>query len=226
MRVLASARLIVALWWTALPALASATDAKPAAKLRGVLVTVDVSETPELKAWAAKATALVEKWHPIISEMLRSDGFTPPAKVQLVFRKDMKGIAEASGNQITIAASWLEQNPDDYGMVVHELTHVVQSYPANDAGWLVEGIADYVRFFHFEPRTKLDPIDPKRDNYRDGYRTAACFLAWLEKSHDKHIVRKLNQSLRRSEYKETLFKDYTGKTLDELWREFLASIKQ
>jgi len=106
-------------------------------------------------------------------------------------------------------------------MVVHELTHVIQSYPNSDAGWLVEGIADYVRFFHFEPKTKLGPIDPARESYRDGYRTTAVFLAWIERTHDKAIVRKLNDALRKSEYRYDLFKKHTGKSLDRLWADFL-----
>lgn len=186
-----------------------------------VRVTIDFSEAPELSEWAANAGKLVEKWNPLISEILKSDGFTPPPEVKLIFKKDMPGVAATSGATISIAANWIKQHPDDYGMVVHELTHVVQSYPRNNAGWLVEGIADYIRFFRYEPDTKLGPLDVRKANYRNGYRTAARFLAWLEKTHDPHIIRRLNSALRLSAYRETLFNDYTGKSLDELWARFI-----
>jgi len=41
-------------------------------------------------------------------------------------------------------------------MIVHELVHVVQAYPENRAnmGWLAEGIADYIRFWKYEPQTR------------------------------------------------------------------------
>ena len=199
-------------------------DPKPAA----VQVTVDVSEAPDLKEWGDKAKALVEKWHPIISGLLKSDGFTPPSQVKIVFKKDMNGVAYTSGNVITISARWVQRRPDDFGMVAHELTHVVQSYrhtPRN-AGWVVEGMADYIRFFKYEPKADLGPVNTGKAGYRDGYRTAAKFLDWIVKNHDKDIVVQLNQALRDADYKESLFKKDTGESLDELWDEFVDSMKK
>jgi hypothetical protein len=116
-------------------------------------------------------------------------------------------------------------HPDDWGMVIHELTHVIQDYrrPDRNPGWLVEGIADYVRFFHYEPGPSIGRFDPQGASYRDGYRTTARFLAWVEKAHQKDIVRKLNQALREERYKDELFKAYTGQPLDDLWAEFLKA---
>jgi arylsulfatase A-like enzyme len=223
MRTLPVVRLLVTtVVWAVLAAPAPADDKRPP---RAVQVTVDVSEVPELTEWADKARALVEKWHPLIADLLQSDGFTPPAEVKLVFKKKMRGIAYSSGRTITIAAAWLKENPGDYGMVVHELTHVIQAYrrTGDDAGWLVEGIADYVRFFRYEPGTKLGRLGV-RESYRDGYRTAARFLAWLEKTHDKDIVAKLNRALREGTYNEGLFRDWTGRGVDDLWADFRASL--
>jgi hypothetical protein len=193
-----------------------------------VKVIVDTSETPELTEWSRKAKKLVEEWHPRIARLLPSEGFTPPGDVKIVFKKDMKGVAFTSGRTITIAASWIKKHPDDYGMVVHELTHVVQAYPRapRDSGWLVEGIADYIRFFQFEPETRVTIPNPARASYRDSYRTAAKFLAWIEKTHDKAIVRKLNDALRNGKYRGELFKKYTSKTVDELWAAFIASLRK
>jgi hypothetical protein len=197
-------------------------------KLRPVEVTVDISETPELKEFADKAKELVEKWHPKIAELLKSEGFTPPSEVKVEFKKDMRGIAYTSGKTITISGAWIKKHPDDLGMVVHELTHVVQDYRRENrgAGWLVEGIADYVRYFKYEPDAKLGRINLEKASYKDGYGTAARFLAWIEKTHDKKIVASLNVALRKGEYKEELFKKYTEKSLDELWAEFLKAQKE
>ena len=200
----------------ALLSLAADDKARPAVK-----VVVDTSEVPEVAEWGKKAKSLVETWHPKVSELLKSDGFTPPNEVKIVFKKDMKGVAYASGKTITISANWIKAHPDDLGMVVHEMTHVIQAYRRGGPSWLVEGIADYVRFIHYEPKTRIR-IDTKKASYRDSYRTSAKFIGWVEKTHDKDLVRKLNEALRKGKYKDELFETYTKQTLDQLWAAFLV----
>ena len=51
------------------------------------------------------------------------------------------------------------------------------------------------------------------------------FLEWIEKTHGAGLVVKLNAALRKGAYREDLFKDSTGKTLDELWAAFVQSLK-
>ncbi len=187
-----------------------------------VQVIVDVSDAPEAKDWAEKAKALCEKWYPTIAEELKTDGFTPPRRVKLVFKDEKHGIAATTGSTIHINVNWIKKRPDDFGMVIHELTHVIQSYPKYDPSWLVEGIADYVRYWHYEPG-KGPKFDPRRSSYRQGYGVAAAFLAWVEKMHDKQIVPELNRALRAGKYKDELFKQYTGETLDQLWQDFVEA---
>jgi len=190
-----------------------------------VEVIVDTSAVPDLKKWGEEAGDVVRKWHPQISELLKSEKFTPPRKVTLIF-KEMEGIAGTSGDSIAISAQWVREHPDDQGMVIHELVHVIQAYPKYEHVWLVEGIADYIRYFHFEPKKDLGSIDVAKASYRDGYGTTARFLAWAEKKYDKELVRKLNAALRQTKYEEKLFDDYTGKPLDALWKEFVGTLKQ
>jgi hypothetical protein len=214
---------------TAIPLLAltlpiTAAGQAPAAAKVKVTVTVDTTEVPDLAPWADRAKRLCEQWYPKIAALLASDGYTPPERVRLVFKKDMKGVAGTAGTTILIASSWVERHPEDLGMVIHELTHVVQSYPSYRAGWLVEGIADHVRFITYEPDHSQPPIDPEKASYREGYRTTFRFLDWIVRTHDKHLIAQLNTALRQGHYKDDLFKDRTGKTLDELWKEFLATL--
>ena len=196
--------------------LALAREAPP------VFVTIDTSETPELKEWAEKAKKLVEEWHPKIAERLASEGYTPPAEVTIVFKKNMRGVAGTTGNKISVSAKWVTDHPDDFGMIIHEYTHVVQSYPKYDPVWMVEGVADYIRYHVMEPKN-APRFDARRQRYTDGYGVTAAFLAWAEKKYDKDLVTKFNVVLRQSTYKEELWKEYTGKTLDELWKEFVES---
>ena len=189
-------------------------------------ITVDTSETPDLDEWGKQARALCDKWYPKITELLPTDGFKPSTNVSLVFKKDMKGVAGTSRASIAISADYVRSHTNDFGMVIHELTHVVQAYPPNRAGWLVEGIADYIRLFHFEPDAPRPRINPDKASYRDAYKTTAIFLDWAQKQHDKELVKKLNAALREGRYRDELFKDCTGKTVDELWKEFTDTLRK
>ena len=186
-----------------------------------VKITVEIDEVPDVKEGAEKARDLCEKWYPIISETLASKDFTPPREVRIVFKDEKKGIAYTTGAKITVVADWIRKHPEDYGMVVHELCHVVQSYRGG-VGWITEGIADYVRYFKYEPKPTPPKIGSKA-KYTDGYKTSATFLAWLEKNKDKEIIRKLNELMRKGGYKPELFQEWTGSDLDALWKEFLTA---
>ena len=79
--------------------------------------------------------------------------------------------------------------------MVHEAAHVVQSYRGHgNPGWLVEGVADYVRFFKYEPEN-LGRIDPDRARYDASYRVSAAFLAYLADRYDPELVRSVNARL-------------------------------
>lgn len=187
-------------------------------------VNIDVTEAPELKPWMEEAQKLAAQWFPRIAEILATDDYAPPKTVNLVFKKGIDAPAYAAGNTITIKVEWIQQHPEDFGMVVHEMTHVIQQYKRTprDTGWLVEGIADYVRWWRYEPETPRPKIDPKKNSYRDSYRITAAFLAWAVGKYDRQLVRKLDKGLRSGTYNVDIWEKSTGKKLDDLWAEFVA----
>ncbi|MGE5609035.1 MAG: basic secretory protein-like protein [Bacillota bacterium] len=187
-------------------------------------IRVDTSETPELEQLGKTVQRVADKWYPLIVDRLKQDGFTAPRQVNIIFKREMKDPAATGGSNIFCAAWHFKDHPDDLGAIVHELAHVAQSYPQYDPVWLVEGIADYVRFWIYEPIEKRPRFDPKTIDYRKGYQCVGGFLAWLEEHYDRDIVTKLNKACRDTRYSDPLFKDYTGKSLDELWNEFKASL--
>ncbi len=187
-----------------------------------VKIAVDVSQVPELKEWAEKAKVLCEEWYPRTSDFLATPGFTPPGEFKIIFEKDKKGVADTSGAVIRVAADWVKKNPGDWGMIVHEMVHVVQSYPGGCPGWVTEGVADYVRYFQYEKKA-VSPKERRGKSYKESYRTAASFLAWVTEKHDKEIVKKLNAAGRAGKYKDDLFKDAAGKDLDALWKDYLSA---
>lgn len=203
-------------------------------------VTLDVSDFPEGKAWGEAAKSLVEAWYGKLTEMLGTDGkdpltgaakgspFRDPRTVGLVFKKEISAPAYTSGGTITINGKWITAHPDDLGMIIHELVHVIQRYPDSRTkpGWLVEGIADYIRWWRYEPelhatsgRTK---IDPAKSRYTDSYRTTGMWLAWCSRKYDMRLVPALDKAMRDREDPMPLFEKVTGKSPDELWKEFVG----
>ena len=192
-------------------------------------VSIDTTDFPEGKAWAEQAKKLVEQYFPIVTSWLSTHDYKPPKEIKLVFKKEQRAPAFASGGTITINGKWITDHPDDLGMVVHELTHVIQAYPPNQhkAGWLVEGIADYIRWWRYEPELHAGPgrtrIDPEKAKWTDSYRTTALFLAWASRKHDMRLVPSLDAALRKADDPLPVFERLTGKKVEELWQEFVAS---
>ena len=186
-------------------------------------IDVDVADAPEMKAWADKAARLCERWYPRINDELKSDGFKPVHQITMALKSSYKGVAEAGGSRITGSVKFFKAHPDDLGAMIHETCHIVQRYRGRgNPGWLVEGVADYVRFFVFEPG-KIGRINAE-PHYNDSYRTTAAFLAFVAEKYDKRLVLKLNRLMREGKYTDGAFKELTGKTLEQLdgeWRSML-----
>lgn len=199
----------------------TATNATGAVVAR---IRVDTSETPDLAEWGRQAGERCAEWYGKIVALLPSEGFRPYGEVTLIFRADMDGVAATGGNNIFIAAQFVRRHRDDVGMVIHELVHVVQAYPPGGPGWLVEGIADYIRLVHFEPAAPRPAIDPAKARYTDAYKTTALFLEWAEKNGHPGLVEGLNAALRQQRYQADLWVKLTGKTVAQLWSEFAASL--
>ena len=69
-------------------------------------------------------------------------------------------------------------SPKDVGAMVHETVHCVQLYRGRgNPGWLVEGVADYVRFFKYEGGNIGIKLTPERAKYDASYRVTAAFHA-------------------------------------------------
>ncbi|KAJ3118652.1 hypothetical protein HDU96_010636 [Phlyctochytrium bullatum] len=111
------------------------------------------------------------------------------------------------------------------GILVHEVTHAWQWWQAECPSGLTEGIADWVRLVNgYEPphwrKTKGGEWD-------DGYSVTAYFLEWVEAGEGrKGFVNALNASMdSEEEWDEDVFKKLTGKSVDQLWKEYQRSIK-
>lgn len=204
-------------------------------------IAIDTTETPDLTEWAHKELApVVKQWYPKIVKMLASEGYEAPTQVGILFSANMQGVAATGGTRIRCAASWFRQNlqGEAKGAIVHELAHVVQNYglarrnnpnATRTPGWVVEGIADYIRWFLYEPQTRGAEITARgidRARYDGNYRVSANFLNWVATAYDKEIVAKLNAAAREGRYSEDLWKEATGCTVQELGDEWKASLRK
>ena len=191
----------------------------------GPPVIVDASAAPEAAAWARTAAGIMRAWYPTVRSLLATSGAPVPKALRLTIKPNIGPPAYCAGNEITVKAEWVRDHPDDLGIVIHEMTHAVQSYPDFDAkpGWLVEGIADYIRWWRYEPEPPHSKIDPEKANYTDAYRTTAYWLAWTSKQYDMRLVPSLDAEMRAGRDPMPIFLKLTGKEPAELWKEFLAT---
>jgi len=146
-------------------------------------------------------------------------------------------VAATGGTTIRCAAAWFRRNlqGEAKGALVHEMVHVVQQCgrtrlrpgAARPPGWLVEGIADYIRWFLYEPQTRGAEITRRNlpgARYDGNYRISANFLNWVSGKHGRDVVPKLNAAIREGRYSEGLWKGLTGRTVQELGDEWKADL--
>jgi len=132
-----------------------------------------------------------------------------------------------SGGVMTLSIQHILRNPADVrGLFIHELTHIAQAYsaPGERPGWLVEGIAEAVRY-QLSPaddpwRRAVDRIDPQKLDYHNAYRDNALFLTWIEARGHRQLIARLNRALKSGSYTEATWVELTGRGPDAWLREY------
>jgi hypothetical protein len=147
----------------------------------------------------------------------------------------MDGVAYTSGTDVVANSVWLksEIGREAVGSLVHECVHVVQQYDYGSSapGWLVEGMADYVRWFKYEPQSHGADIVWMRHlrnftpRYNASYRVSANFLNWVSEKYDQNLVTELNAAMRDGTYSRDTWKKLTGKTVQDLGAEWTKDIE-
>ena len=185
---------------------------------------LDVADAPDMKEWIEKVARVCERQYPMICDQLQGDGFKPLTVIRMALKNDYNGVAAAGGGRITGSVKYFKAHLDDIGAMVHETVHCVQLYRGRgNPGWLVEGVADYLRFFKYEAN-KPKALAPERAKFDGSYRVTAAFLAFVTEKYDPQVVRKLNATMRAGKYKPEVWKELTGLTVEELGREWQKSL--
>jgi hypothetical protein len=200
-------------------------------------IVIDTTETPDLTDWTKRElVSLVQEWYPKLIVMLSSDGFEPPKRCSIVFSQSMQGVAATSGTRIRCAAKFMRQQlqGEAKGAIFHEMVHVLQQYgraPKGSPpppGWLTEGIADCLRWYHYEPQSRGAEIAASKvaqARYDASYRVTANFLHWVCQTYEPSMLQKLNAALRQGKSCEPLWKELTGRTVSELGAEWKRSLE-
>jgi hypothetical protein len=203
-------------------------------------ITIDFARAPDLKDWAETNLApILVEWYPKIVALLPSDGYTAPLKFKVNIRPG-RGVADTSNTRINAYTPWIkkEMHGESVGALVHEMVHVVQQYgdarrnnpdAKRNPGWLVEGLADYVRWYLYEPQShgadvKTNKIDTAR--YNDAYRPTANFLHFVTEKYDKDLVPQVNALMRQGNYDDSFWTNHTGKSVQDLSVEWKAHLKE
>lgn len=181
----------------------------------------DVSFDPALKK------KMIETFFKVYPKLAKDFNKNTDKEVTFSIDTAYKGVAATGGGKIVYNPDWFKKKPGDIDVVTHEVMHVVQNYGnGSGPGWLTEGIADYVRYKYGVDNPganwTLTPFKPEQ-SYKNAYRITARFLNWLELNGNKGIVLKLDSAMRNHTYKNNLWKDLTGKTVDELWSAYSAN---
>lgn len=131
------------------------------------------------------------------------------------------------GHTICIDYTYLNNNPEDYDVITHELIHVAQ-YNIQSAIpiWLIEGMADYGRY-KFGINNEAANWQFEAPNYAqyftDAYKTTAAFLVWIEKEYPSFTVKNMNKIMKEGKYSNNYIKEVVGYSFDDLWIQYLAA---
>ena len=175
----------------------------------------------------AEQHRLINTFFIVYPELAKTYNHKTLKEVKMVIDTTYKGVAETDNGKVTISSAWLHKRPEDIDVVTHEVMHIVQDYGESvGPGWLTEGIADYARykFGVNNPAAKWRLPDFKpTQNYDNAYRITARFLVWIEEKVKPGLVKDLNKQLRKHTYTDDSWKKATGKSVDELWKEYAAN---
>jgi hypothetical protein len=140
------------------------------------------------------------------------------------------GVAYTAGDAITFSSNYIAdfskgktQAAIDFemnGVLAHERTHIWQYN--HGGGWLVEAMADYVRY-----RVGFDKISRRGrgGNWDSPYTTGGFFIVWIEDNYDPDFGYKVNMGMKNTNFVyKALVKQVTGKDIDALWAEYQSKI--
>jgi len=196
-----------------------------------VLANERVLAQEGIPEWMAEAAKIVMANYGLYDKYLETEGHIPPGDI-ILRAQDTGAIGWASGPTLGFNISWIAPGRGghrDWGMVAHELVHLIQGYPGGQQGaglpfWAMEGLTDAMRHTFFEPEVPMRSVNPANASYTNAYQITAGFFMYIMDEYDTEFLRTLNRMGRTRTYSVDIFEESTGKGLDELWAEYTEKI--
>lgn len=204
------------------PLTSDATQDSP----KPLTLTIGGEIDADLAPVVGRLTTFFYQCYPKLLERFEHPQRPAPREINLVFQRGLKNAGQTSGATITVSVEWLKVQPDDLGLLTHELTHVVQAYPSPEPGWLTEGVAEYARHLYGpkeQPGWTLPAQLSLNQSYKDGYGITGRFLLWLDARHPG-VVEKVHRRMQDREFVVDDFRTLTGRTVDALWEECVRDL--
>lgn len=182
-------------------------------------IVLDSGQAPDLTGWLQNQVGpTLLTWYPQVPATL---GGGAPSRFTVRISSSYTGVAYTSGTTITLSASYFRSHQSDIGATVHESVHVAQQYRGM-AGWAVEGVADWFRFYRYEGRALPKP--PASSSWTAGYRTTAYYFEYIRSHYDGDFLRTLHAAGQAGgPSAETVIQRSTDKTPAQVWNEMQQS---
>jgi len=159
--------------------------------------TPDAAQIQSLKEISDKAEQTGKSYYAKIVSLLGAGKHPQASTITISFTYAYKGVAATGGDHTEVSAAWL-----------------------------TEGIADYVRWFNFEAVAKRpSPRQSRHPKATGSYQTTGAFLFWAVNIYDRNMVKKLNEAMYDGSYKPEIWTKLTGKSLEDLNTEWVATLR-
>lgn len=146
-------------------------------------------------------------------------------EVKYVVDPNYDGVAYTTDAKVVMSSAYLNEHPEDYDCITHELVHVAQNYTAYVDEWVGEGLADYGRNKYGVNNSAAEwSLEQPQETalYTDGYTTTAAFFTWVEETYGGSFVQKLNKICKDGTYSIDCFEEITGMDIDTLWEKYFG----
>ncbi|HYH75187.1 MAG TPA: ricin-type beta-trefoil lectin domain protein [Candidatus Saccharimonadales bacterium] len=165
---------------------------------------------------------LLEDWYPkIVTKLGNTSG--SPSSFTITSAPNTNTAAYVIGTTMTVDEGWAIANaanqPSD--LFIHEGTHIASNGIVNTPSWIVEGIADYIKYYMYG--SNVAPV-PSSFTYLHGYEHAGYMFNYIETAFNKpNFVKDLYANRRTAGNDISAFiESQTGTangylTLGELW---------
>lgn len=194
-------------------------------------ITVDTSRAPELAGHIN--TVLVpymKTWYPKIAMQTALPKFTPPSTFKIELNTIQPNGAAVNGYNwwrtgqgavsLLIHPTWLRENPSVHIMPLMA-SYVMQARPnAVTAPTWVSWSAGYWATYSMQRFNGQVRAPQAGQRYDDLYQPTAQFMEYLRVKYNPDIVKLINAAVVANNYSDTLFVQYTGKTLAQLQAEW------